>query len=208
MLALLLLALASSAIATPASPPLPPKDSHSKLFKLLISVSNPSTDFSDSPVNGLQLDAVHVGAGLDAPIPVASGATFFSTANQTVQLAITGTNPYGIIMSDQPEEGNGRVYDLGINIGNGTRGFAVTGEGRCLELTAPRKGTFAVCDTGFEAYAHPKRVVKFVERGGDGYVPGNCTAIRLVPVCADGEGDRGSDGVDVRCCADPAGVCR
>jgi len=207
MLAVLLLAVASSALASPAAPPSHSRLSHSEFFNLLISVSNPSSDFSDSPVNGLQLDAVHVGAGLNAPTPAAKGATFFSTVNQTVRLANTGTNPYGFVISDQPEEADGKVYDLGINIGTGMRGFAVAGEGKCLELRAPRKGTFAVCDTGFEAYAHPKRVLKFVDRGEkDGYVPGDCTAVSLVPVCADGEGDGESEGVVVRCHADQADV--
>ncbi|OIW22813.1 hypothetical protein CONLIGDRAFT_638062 [Coniochaeta ligniaria NRRL 30616] len=82
---------------------------------------------------------------------------------------------------------------------------------QCPALQAPQTGTFAVCDQGFEAYAHPKLVLKFVEGvGGDWYLaehmPENCTAVRLLPQCADlPELDRGAyEAIPAsRCYVDP-----
>jgi hypothetical protein len=168
MLAAVVLALAGTALASPISSVSSRTTSQSEYYKLAISVTDPSCDFSDAPVNGLQLGAVHVGAGLNAPVPVAKGdgAVFFSTPEGTVQLATTG-NPYGLHMSDGPEAGSESVFDFGINVGLGTGGFAVSETATPPALAAPKKGSFVICDQGFEAYAHPKRVCGRL--GGDSH---------------------------------------
>lgn len=215
----MLIVMACTAIASPVSPQIAcPATSLSKGFKLIINVTDITKDFKDSPVHGMQLSEIHIGAGLNAPIPLQNGSNFFSSGNGTIRLESTASSPYAIDMSDQPEEGDPTLYDLGVNIGTGTKGFSVSSEQahhrRCPALQAPRTGTFAVCDQGFEAYAHPKQVLKFVEgRQGDWYLaehmPENCTAIRLLPQCTDLPGlDNGTYEVipDSQCYVDPVAI--
>jgi hypothetical protein len=206
----LILAAACTAAASPiVARDAYPKSTWSKGFKLVINVTDTALDFADSPVHLLQITPVHVGAGLNAPVPVTNGSTFFTnTVNNTVQLEVTGPTPMGIYMSSEPEPGNATLFDIGINNGLGTPGISVfAGEPMhpipCHALAAPRPGTFAVCDLGFESYAHPKRVLGFVYQPSDKWysqenVPDNCVAVKLFPECTGLTSPHG-DVLETRC---------
>ncbi|KAK3938995.1 hypothetical protein QBC46DRAFT_342929 [Diplogelasinospora grovesii] len=170
----------------------------SKGFRLVVNVTDPSTDFKDTPVNGMKLIGVHVGAGLDAPsVSSTYSPVFFQPNNNTIQMATGSVAPWGIVMSDSPSDPTASpfVYDLGINIGGGTNGFGVPTNPLnavypCPAAYAPKTGTFAVCDMGFDAYAHPRLLVRFIEGETKGWydepenVPHNCVAVKLLPECA------------------------
>lgn len=186
------LVLAGVAAAVPFSTQGYAPVSHSKGITFVMNVTDPSTDFKDTPVNGLQLVGVHAGATENAPTVTSNGGeSFFATNNDTIQLANTGSTPYSIFMDETAVEPF--VYNLGINAGYGTPGFGITSgplnPHPCPMLYAPKAGTFAVCDTGFGAPTHPQLLVQFVEGSMSNWyasenVPANCVAVKLIPQCS------------------------
>ncbi|KAB5585158.1 hypothetical protein GE09DRAFT_17565 [Coniochaeta sp. 2T2.1] len=188
----LLLATAYTAMASPLSTrDAYPPTGLSQGFKLILNVTHLPSDFAETPVHGLELTSIHVGAGINAPVPVESGSAYFASNGGTIQEDINAANPYGFEISDLPEEDAPGLYDLHVNIGSGEQGFAVSG-GACPALRAPSPGVFVVCDQGFEVYAHPKLVLKFV--AGRVAVPANCTVVELLPQCAGLSGGESNTG--------------
>ena len=151
-------ALAALATLATASPlPL------TKSYRLYINVTNPTLDFPSNPVQGLYVATARAGATTNAitVTNLTSSAWLFSTTNHstTVSTHTLRTDwtlgPYSIFMYDGPSTIGPHVYDLGVNGGNGTEGIYTSGE-ECTTLATQRAGTFAVCDTKFEVYTHPR----------------------------------------------------
>jgi len=193
------LAIASLAAASPLTQRNSAPDmSTSKGFRLVINVTDASRDFKDDPVHGQEIGAVHTGAALNAPIPAVRGAVFYETGpvgpefyNNTLQMGIGGPEAYGLVMDGSADVSG--AHGLAIQGGlHGTPGFSITGGPHfqnCPAMVGPGQGTFAVCDLGFGAPSHPKRVLQFIVGSHPSwytppsYVPDNCVAVHLLVQC-------------------------
>lgn len=188
--AALTIAAAGVASAAPAACPAPSHDptlSAKQGFRLVVNVTDPSADFKKTPVNGLQLSGIHAGAGVEMPTVTKEGATFYSGSDKTVNLAITGSSPYGLTQAEEAR--SPLLYGLGFNVGDATKGFEVVKpepQPMCANLRGPRVGSFVVCDNGFSAPGFAQLEVRFLEvsRGVASTMPDNCVAVSFLPECA------------------------
>jgi hypothetical protein len=184
----LTIAAAGLASAAPAACPAPHHDpTLSKGFRLVVNVTDPTADFKKTPINGLQLSSIHAGAGVEMPTVTKDGATFYSGSDKTVNLAISGSSPYGLTQAEEPS--SPLLYGLGINIAEATKGFEVVkpeSQPMCTNLRGPRVGSFVVCDNGFSAPEFAQLEVRFLEasRGIAAPMPDNCVAVTFLPECA------------------------
>ncbi|KAK3180065.1 hypothetical protein K4F52_008557 [Lecanicillium sp. MT-2017a] len=156
-------------------------------FRLVVNVTDPATDFTKNPVHGLQLVGIHAGAGIEMITVDKEGATFFSKSDKTVNLAITGSTPYGVSQGDEPV--SPLLYGLGIESGKATSGIEVVAPEKtpvCADLRNPRVGSYIVCDHGFSAPEFAQLEVMYLEvsKGVPSTMPENCVAVKLLPECA------------------------
>lgn len=200
------------AMASPLSARQSTQISTSKSFQLVFNVTIPGTDFVDAPVNGVSVTQEHVGAGIDALVPVVTGSTAIDllyTSNDTIQNGINSTSWQGLRMGTTAVTGNDYLYGLDLFIGSPTTGFGIpvslgTGQS-CIAAYAPLTGTFAVCDIGISAPEVPQYPLYFVEGDStDWYaaenVPDNCVAVKLLPQCSSETDYDDVDGVEEVLC--------
>jgi len=183
-------------------------------YRLVVNVTDPTTDFPDNPVNGLYISGEHSGAGQEAPTvtTITSAATFYTTetsGNYSIQEDISGGEPYGFVQSTTPNPSeNDFTYFLGISVGGNTSGFGVPGNplnpNPCTNAFGPQDGTFVICNDGIvDAPEAPQFVLGYTLSSGGYYdpenVPDNCVAVKLLPECAALVNTPISDEVDSLC---------
>lgn len=202
--------------------------STAKTFNLVLNVTVPGTDFANAPVDNVFLSTEHVGAGHTALVPSPSGITgavdLAYTVNRTIQ---DGLNPNfweSFTMGSAPDvEGEdtysielvvGSKVEFGVTITDDDDDDEVDGTSSCLAVSSSLKnGTFAICDSDFNAPEAPQYSLYFVQ-GGDGEdwyttenVPENCVAVKLLPQCSSSDEFDDSDEVqEVFCYEDVASI--
>lgn len=206
MISVLITALAGMAAASPTMIPndrFPLK--YSQGFRLVVNMTNPTDKFT-LPINGLKLAPFRAGANINTASLSEKGAVFFITDKNITRLS-TDYMPTGLAMRHIATDPPHFNY-LGIDGGQGTPGFVVSSwPNSCGSLFGSVSGTFAVCDTGFEAPRHPRLAVHYVEGAAnanraDYYapepnVPAHCVAVKLLPECAPLEGQKMGEGEEV-----------
>ncbi|KAI1332408.1 hypothetical protein F5Y16DRAFT_394482 [Xylariaceae sp. FL0255] len=198
------LAIASPVASRQVTPNYPPSSS-SPGFILIANVTDPSTDLTPS-VQGWQFGGIHTGAGLNDAVLTAgnnSGQIFYhnGTAEQIEYgqgsvLTDEGAQPFpcGIVVAtaDEFDYNYPGEHDVSINAGTGTIGVSFDRfPDPYFPLTATGQGTYAACPRIVPYYNAQFIVVRysyatFNETTAlyDYTVPEGCTAINLIPQCA------------------------
>lgn len=203
--------------------------STAKTFTLVLNVTVPGTDFADASVDNVFLSTEHVGAGHTALVPSPSGITgavdLAYTVNRTIQ---DGLSPYfweSFTMGSASDVEGEDTYGIELVVGSKVEfgvtiidddddGDEVDGTSGCLAVSSSLKnGTFAICDSGFNAPEAPQYSLYFVH-GGDGEdwyatanLPDNCVAVKLLPQCSSSDEFDDSDEVQqVFCYEDVASI--
>lgn len=207
--------------------------SSSKAFHLVLNVTAPGTDFTNtSVVDKLYLGTEHIGAGRGALVPSTLGAAgainLTYTVNNTIQDGLEPDYWEAFYMGDTPDAGSAYVYGLELIVGSdaqfglttttatttttSTSGDEDESNDGCLAVTAPVTGTFAVCDQGVDAPEAPRYPLFFVQSNSSGWyaaenLPDNCIAVKLLPECSSKEEYDDSDDVQaVACYEDVASI--
>jgi hypothetical protein len=193
-LALGLMAAAASASAIPRQvvPNYPPT-SESTGFRLVVNVTDPSTDFP-TPVHNSYLNSIHVGAGIDL-IGVSADSQRIFYQNGTAEevhystsnvLSDAGTPPFPQGFS---LDGDSDVKTAGLTVAGVASNVFLTRFPEPYSFLLPE--TFAVCDTYVEYYQQNMLIIRqtpsTVNENGDIVTnfPEGCVPVRLIPECAE-----------------------
>ncbi|CAJ2501424.1 Uu.00g042770.m01.CDS01 [Anthostomella pinea] len=199
-----LLSLASSVPLAPRQvvPHYPPS-SQSTGFKLVANATDPTNDMAAS-VNGLVLQGIHVGAGLnDAALGSDTNNSRIFYQNGTAEelrynqgdiLSDGGTPifPWGIQVANQNASDPAALRGVTVDAGSGTVGVSLAHfPDPYVYLTALGAGKFVACDEYVRYYNQNFTTVRYVTGVQDPAtalytysIPENCVAINLIPECA------------------------
>ncbi|KAK0625084.1 hypothetical protein B0T17DRAFT_508104 [Bombardia bombarda] len=156
-----------------------------------------SLAFRRHPVHGLNVVAVRSDGITNVPSLDGTDDTLFSTEQGTTRRSPRSaptasrsppTAPYSPPLCTRSTSTAGSAPTASARL------QARSTRTRAPGCTPPQEGSYIVCDTGFEAYLHPRYLVQWVEDSEAGwYAPGahtpaGCVAVKLVPECAQLEG--------------------
>ncbi|GFP55417.1 hypothetical protein ACSS6W_009265 [Trichoderma asperelloides] len=192
------LGLAGAAVAAPANivPNYPPHQL-STGFRLVVNVTDKALDLKPS-VQGLYVDSIHVGAGLNVAGvgPKDTSNIFYQNGTAaeyrygratTITDEATPLSPFGLSLSKNP--GSETLSSAYINGGAGTPGVQISQFPEPYLFLTPE--TFVICNNPLEYYQGRKFLV--VEQAAttvssDGKIekniPAGCAPVRLLPECA------------------------
>ncbi|PNP39371.1 hypothetical protein TGAM01_v207088 [Trichoderma gamsii] len=192
------LGLATAAVAAPANivPNYPPHQ-ESQGFRLVVNVTDKALDLKPS-VQGLYVNSIHVGAGLNvAGVGAKDVSNVFyqnGTASEfrfssatTITDEATPLTPFGLSLSKNTDSET--LSSAYINGGAGTPGVQISQFPEGFLFLEPE--TFVICNNPLQYYQGQKFLV--VEQAAttissDGQVernlPEGCAPVRLLPECA------------------------
>jgi hypothetical protein len=192
------LGLATAAVAAPANivPNYPPHQL-SQGFRLVVNVTDKAQDLKPS-VQGLYVNSIHVGAGLNVAGVGAkdvsnifyqngTAAEYRFGAATTITDEATPLTPFGLSLTKNA--GSDTLSSANINGGAGTPGVQISQFPEAFLFLEPE--TFVICNNPLEYYQDQKFLV--VEQAAttissagaiEKNIPEGCAPVRLVPECA------------------------
>jgi hypothetical protein len=207
--AIFILAVAGLAATAPTARQAPnyPPASSSNAFRLVVNVTDPSTDFIPS-INDFVLTSYHTGAGqayaVVAPnLSAATGRILYengtaidiSLGGSTI-ISDSGTPPFpsSIIVQDvtQFDPRYPTQHNVQLNVGEGTKNVGLARFPEPIPaLQGPAIGTFAVCSnvlSSGQAFVLTYAYATFEDANGNYLyqknIPEGCAEIKLLPQCA------------------------
>lgn len=192
------LGLAGAAVAAPANivPNYPPHQI-STGFRLVVNVTDKALDLKPS-VQGLYVNSIHVGAGLNVAgvgskdtsnifYQNGTAAEYRYSSATTITDEGTPLSPYGLSLSKN--DGSETLSSAYINGGLGTPGVQISQFPEAFLFLDPE--TFVICNTPLQYYQGTKFLVvdqAATTISSDGQVerniPAGCAPVRLLPECA------------------------
>ncbi|ORY59543.1 uncharacterized protein BCR38DRAFT_526865 [Pseudomassariella vexata] len=194
-----LFGLASAVPLTSRQLPNYPPSSSSTGFKLVVNVTDPAHDLSPS-VNGLFLQAIHTGAGLNDAVLQVDGRIFYQNGtadeiryNQGNILTDGGNPPFpsGIDVQNKDTTDADGKHEVAINGGAGTKGVSLAlFPVPYTILTFIARGTFVACDQfvpyykqNFITIRYAYDIINPLTSQFEHDIPQGCVAINLIPQC-------------------------